>query len=109
MGGEEDVFAEGGEDVVEGGGGGWCECWEGAVFATGGGCGEGAGLGLEVEKTETGAAVVGGGEGERCHCLLCVVGSWVVWLILGWHCGIGWVCSCDMVVCLIEMRAEEDL
>ena len=65
--GEEDVVAEGGEDVIEVGGGGRYEGWEGAVFTTGGGCGEGAGLGLEVEAAETGAAVVGWAEGERSH------------------------------------------
>ena len=89
MRGEEDVVAEGGEDVIEGGGGGRCECWEGAVFTPGGSRGEGAGLRLEVEAAETGAAVVGGGEGERSHCLLCVVGSWVVRPIRLFHCCFG--------------------
>ena len=87
--GEEDVVAESGEDVIEGGGGGRCECWEGAVFTPGGSRGEGAGLRLEVEAAETGAAVVGGGEGERSHCLLCVVGSWVVRPIRLFHCCFG--------------------
>ncbi len=86
---EEDVVAEGGEDVIEDGRGRRCECWKGAVFTAGGSCGESAGLRLEVEAAETGAAVVGWGEGERSHCWLCVVGSWVVRPIRVYHCCFG--------------------
>ena len=89
MRGEEDVVAEGGENVIEDGGRGRCEGWEGAVFTAGGGCGEGAGLCLEVETAETGAAVVGGGEGERSHCGLYVIGSWIVRPIRVVHCCLG--------------------
>ncbi len=89
VGGEEDVLAEGGENVIEDGGGGRCEGWEGAVFTAGGSRGEGAGLRLEVEAAETGAAVVGWGKGKRSHCGLCVVGSWVIRLIRVCHCCFG--------------------
>ena len=86
VGGEENVVAEGGEDLIEVGRGGCYEGWEGAVFTTRGGCGEGAGLGLEVEAAETGAAVVGWGEGEGCHCWVSVLGSWIVGPIRLCHC-----------------------